>query len=409
MESLPYAYYSSNDDEFRLFALGKEDQLIFENQADFSKLDRFIAKHKGHYLFACLSYDLKNQLEGKASSKTDEMQFPKLIIWKPKLVVQLMQDFYKIIHGHITEALDEELTEVIRLIQQPREDLPQCKFTARTPKKDYLRHVRNIQNEIQLGNAYEVNFCQEYYMKDAPAFESWALMNELNAATKAPFSAYLKLEDFEVFCGSPERFLQRNGSKLLSQPIKGTSRRGHSKAEDEELKKKLLNDPKERAENMMITDLVRNDFSRIAQKNSVAVDELCALYTFETVHQLISTISCELKPDVPFSEILKATFPMGSMTGAPKISAMDIIDREEDFQRGLYSGSIGYFKPNGDFDFNVVIRSLLYNRKKNYLSCAVGGAITIHSQPEKEYEECLTKVGKIMQLFENDRPASHSL
>jgi para-aminobenzoate synthetase component 1 len=169
------------------------------------------------------------------------------------------------------------------------------------------------------------------------------------------------------------------------------------------LKIQLKSDPKERAENIMIADLVRNDLSRIAKKNSVKVEELCGIHTFETVHHMISTISCELKENLKFSDILKATFPMGSMTGAPKISSMDLIEKHESFKRGLYSGSIGYFKPNGDFDFNVVIRSFLRNTANKYMSCSVGGAITIQSKPQKEYEECLVKVKRMVQLFGDDQ------
>ena len=204
------------------------------------------------------------------------------------------------------------------------------------------------------------------------------------------------MDDYSIFSGSPERFLKKVGSKLISEPIKGTAKRGLTKTEDEELIKSLVSDPKERAENVMIVDLVRNDLSKIATKNSVQVEELCQIYSFETVHQMISRISCDIKESASFTEIIKATFPMGSMTGVPKIRAMELIEEHESFKRGVYSGSIGYIKPNGDFDFNVVIRSLVYNRKNNYLSCSVGGAITIQSDPEKEYEECLIKVKRIL-------------
>jgi para-aminobenzoate synthetase component 1 len=190
--------------------------------------------------------------------------------------------------------------------------------------------------------------------------------------------------------------MKKTGTRLLSQPIKGTAPRGENAPLDEALKEQLKNDPKERSENIMIVDLVRNDLSRIAKKGSVEVTELCGIHTFETVHQMISTIECEVDEQVQFSAILNASFPMGSMTGAPKVEAMKIIDETEDFKRGLYSGSIGYISPSGDFDFNVVIRSLIYNREKKYLSCAVGGAITILSDPEKEFEECQTKIEKIL-------------
>jgi para-aminobenzoate synthetase component 1 len=199
-----------------------------------------------------------------------------------------------------------------------------------------------------------------------------------------------------VFCASPERFLEKRGELLRSEPIKGTAPRHPDAQKDEANAKQLKNDPKERAENIMIVDLVRNDLSQLAQKGTVAVEELCEIYSFATVHQMISKISCLLKPNTSFTDILKHTFPMGSMTGAPKISAMQHIERLEDFKRGLYSGSIGLIEPNGDFDFNVVIRSLIHNRNTNYLSCSVGSAVTIDATAEKEYQECLLKANKLI-------------
>ena len=201
---------------------------------------------------------------------------------------------------------------------------------------------------------------------------------------------------------SPERFLQRTNDRIITQPIKGTIRRGHSKQEDQQLKENLRNDPKELAENVMIVDLVRNDLSKIAKKESVVVDELFGVYTFETVHQLISTVAAEVKDNCSFSSILKALFPMGSMTGAPKISAMKLIEKYEDFQRGLFSGSVGYIEPSGDFNFNVVIRSILYDDIHKRIACPVGSAITILANPEQEYNECLLKVDAMLSVLNGE-------
>jgi para-aminobenzoate synthetase component 1 len=241
-----------------------------------------------------------------------------------------------------------------------------------------------------------VNYCQEFYAENVEIEFPLDTYFKLNRITKAPFSTYLQTDHHVVFCGSPERYMKKSGERMLSQPIKGTAPRGINATEDEALKQQLQNDHKERAENIMIVDLVRNDLSRIAKKGTVQVSELCGIHSFETVHQLISTVECDVDKDIRFLDVLKASFPMGSMTGAPKVEAMKIIDETEDFNRGIYSGSIGYISPNGDFDFNVVIRSFIYNREKKYLSCAVGGAITILSDPEKEYEECQTKIQKIL-------------
>ena len=175
-----------------------------------------------------------------------------------------------------------------------------------------------------------------------------------------------------------------------------------NESSDNQIKKELRENAKERAENIMIVDLVRNDLSKIAKRDSVKVEELCQVYTFKNIHQMISTISCDMKKNVTFSDIIKATFPMGSMTGAPKLRVMELMDKYEPSRRGLYSGSIGLIKPNGDFDLNVVIRTLIYNKAKQLLSFHVGGAITIQSSAEEEYEETLTKAASLFKACEND-------
>lgn len=259
--------------------------------------------------------------------------------------------------------------------------------------------VKKLQQHIQQGDCYEVNYCQEFYanLKNTP--DAIALYHQLNKATGAPFSLLLENERWMIASASPERFLKKEGKHLISQPIKGTAPRGKTDQDDAVLKASLAENLKDKTENVMIVDLVRNDLSRVAAKGSVKVDELFGVYTFPTVHQLISTISCELREDLLFSDILKATFPMGSMTGAPKVAAMDLADETERFTRGIYSGAIGYFTPDGDFDLNVMIRSLVLDKERNYLSCGVGGAITALSDAEEEYEECRTKVGRILEIF----------
>ena len=246
-----------------------------------------------------------------------------------------------------------------------------------------------------------MNYCQEYISYDTDIKSVKNTYLNLNGITKAPFSCLFNFDEFTVFSCSPERFIKKNGSNLLAQPIKGTARRGENDTEDKFLFKSLRNDPKERAENIMIVDLMRNDLSKVAEKNSVKVDELCEIYSFETVHQMISTVSCKVKKEYSFVDILKATFPMGSMTGAPKIRAMELIEKYEDFKRGLYSGSVGYIAPNGDFDFNVIIRTMIHNKNLKTLSCSVGSAITIKSDAEKEFEECQIKIKKMIDVFKH--------
>lgn len=267
-------------------------------------------------------------------------------------------------------------------------DVPLPEFEMDFTKEEYIQSVIQIQEHLRRGDCYEMNFCMRFTLRNVSP-DPFTLYQHLYSISKAPFSAFLRNGERFLICGSPERFLKKEKNRLISQPIKGTIRRGASPAEDLALQQQLRNDPKERSENIMIVDLVRNDFSRIAESGSVAVDELCAIYSFNTVHQMISTVSCSTSASP--GEILRATFPMGSMTGAPKVRVMELIHQYEKSQRGLYSGTVGYITGDGDFDLNVVIRSILYDRKNRYLSFSVGSAITLASDPEREYDECLLK------------------
>ena len=395
MKNIPISYLNSNDGS-GLIAFGEGDKIISNSANSLTQLSDFIKKHAGNYIFGFLSYDLKNEIEKLSSSNNDGLNFPDVCFWTPKYVVKLRNEHFEFVQG---EKNSESLDFLNYFLEEETDQnfhTYDFNFTPRISKEEYIEQVNKLKHHIQIGNIYEVNFCQEFYAENVSIEYPFDAYFKLNNITKAPFSCYFHMDDYSIFGGSPERFLKKIGPNLISEPIKGTSKRGFSKAEDDELIEKLITDPKERAENVMIVDLVRNDLSKIAVKNSVQVEELCQIYSFETVHQMISRISCEIAESISFTDIIKATFPMGSMTGVPKIRAMELIEEHESFKRGVYSGSIGYIKPNGDFDFNVVIRSLLYNQKNNYLSCSVGGALTILSDPEKEYEECSVKVKRIL-------------
>ena len=270
---------------------------------------------------------------------------------------------------------------------------------ARVSRTEYIENVEAIKQHIQRGDIYEMNYCQEFYAESSE-LNTLEVFRALNHISNAPFSCYLKIGNCYLISASPERFIKKDGSHIISQPIKGTQRRSADKEEDARLKAELFENQKERSENVMIVDLVRNDLSRIAKKDSVKVDELFGVYTFDQVHHMISTISCELRKDKVLKDIFEATFPMGSMTGAPKIRAMELIEKFEQTKRGLYSGAVGYISPEGDFDFNVVIRSMQYNALNKYLSFMVGGAITIGSDAELEYEECLVKAKALFEVLE---------
>jgi len=394
---VPLTYLNSNDGT-GLLAFGEGPKFLFQKGNTLDEMQSFIDQYKGEFIFINLSYDLKSTIHGLASNNKDAHSFPLATLWVPQYVVEIKEDDYVYLHGDKNEKSDAFISEFFAAQEVENGDLTfNQEFKSRLTKEEYIHQITELKKELQLGNIYEVNFCQEFYAENVKLDRPFEIYFKLNRLTKAPFSSFACLDDFMIFSGSPERFLKKQGHKLLSQPIKGTQRRGSSPEEDDLLKAELLTNPKERAENVMIVDLVRNDLSRIATKNSVQVEELFGVYTFETVHQMISTISCTIEEGTNFTTILDATYPMGSMTGAPKINAMKLIEKHENFQRGIYSGAMGYIDPKGDFDFNVVIRTLIYNQANNYISCPVGGAITIQSTPELEYEECLIKVKSILE------------
>ena len=357
------------------------------------------------WIFGYLSYDLKNDLENLSSKNFDGLKFPDLYFFQPQKLILVGKEK---VEFRYLKMVDDEIAsdyeEILQLELTPKNETSENKkevnpVQPRISKEKYLKKVSEMLEHIHRGDIYEANFCQEYFAENR-TIEPAKVFQNLNENSSPPFASYIKLEDYYLLSGSPERYIKKHGNKVISQPIKGTARRAESEEEDKKIIEMLAKDPKELSENVMIVDLVRNDISRVAKKGSVQVDELCKVYSFKQVHQLISTISAELELGCTPVEVLQATFPMGSMTGAPKISAMKIIEDLEETKRGLYSGAVGYFTPEGDFDFNVVIRSILYNAKLKYVSFSVGGAITSRSIPELEYEECQIKAKAMLHALE---------
>ncbi len=271
-------------------------------------------------------------------------------------------------------------------------------LNPQTSRDEYLEQAYRIKNYLKKGDIYEANYCIQFSVNSL-SFDPHTYFIDLQKKTEAPFSVFAKFDEFYVMSASPERFLKRTGSHVISQPIKGTKKRSEDPIIDLSLKNDLREDKKEQSENVMIVDLVRNDLSRVAKRGTVRVDELFGVQTFKTVHHLVSTVSCELDAGKNSWDLIKACFPMGSMTGAPKVSAMQIIEETESFKRGVYSGAFGFMEPNGDFDFNVLIRTMLYNSASGALGLSVGSAITIDAEPEKEYEECLLKAHALMDII----------
>lgn len=350
--------------------------------------------------FGFITYDYKNQIEQLTSSHFDGIEFPEKHFFTPELLFKIEEQQVEVTYkkSDYSESEIQNMLDEVQGIKIEEGNNSAIKIKPRVEKEAYIQNVEALKNHIKQGDIYEVNYCQEFYAEQTE-IDPISLYFKLNEKSPTPFSCFVKHEDKYLLSASPERFIQKKGTQISSQPIKGTIKRGATKQEDEELKRLLFNDEKERSENIMIVDLVRNDLSKIAQKNTVSVDELCGIYTYPQVHQMISTVSANLKEDIVFNDILKATFPMGSMTGAPKVSAMQLIEKYEVTKRGLYAGTVGYIDEDNNFDFNVVIRSLQYNKTSNYLSFIVGGAITDKSVPEKEYEECMLKAKAIFEVL----------
>ena len=353
------------------------------------------------WIFGYLTYDLKNDTEALESINDDGLDFSDLFFFQPKKIFLIKGNTLETQYlNAVNDELEADLLDIEKSnnpsIEKSKNSI---KIKLKIHKDEYFNKVTTILSHIHRGDIYEANFCQEFYAENT-TIQPLETYNKLNAISKPPFATFLKVGSKYLLSASPERYIKKTGTKIVSQPIKGTAKRDKDLIMDSILKNDLVSDEKERSENIMIVDLVRNDLSLTAKKGTVKVEELCKIYSFDQVHQMISTVVSEVDVDTNPIDIIKTTFPMGSMTGAPKISAMQIIEDLEETKRGLYSGSVGYIKPNGDFDFNVVIRSILYNEANKYVSYSVGGAITAKSEPLKEYEECLVKAKAMREVLE---------
>ena len=373
-------------------------------QTDYEKAFEDVYQYQSKandWLFGYLSYDLKNDVEHLKSQNFDGLQFPDLYFFQPKKIFLLKGNTVEIQYLNMCD--DEVESDFEEIIQSQKSKVKSQKspinIQKRISKENYLKKTEKMLAHIHRGDIYEANFCMEFYAEEAN-IEPVEIYQKLNQISASPFAVYFKKNKHYLLSASPERYLKKEDEKVISQPIKGTAKRNLDIELDEQNKMDLQNNPKERSENIMIVDLVRNDLSHTATKGSVEVEELCEIYSFKQVHQMISTIVSNVEHTTSPIEILRTTFPMGSMTGAPKISAMQIIEELEETKRGLYSGAVGYFTPTGNFDFNVVIRSILYNAENKYLSFSVGSAITSEAIPEKEYEECLLKAKAMFEVLQ---------
>tara|TARA_B110000879_G_scaffold192336_1_gene258279 strand:+ start:791 stop:2020 length:1230 start_codon:yes stop_codon:yes gene_type:complete len=385
------------DEEGSCFlGIGCARELIIEKPRPgiLEELEEFVSGENPEWSFGWLGYDLKNEIENLHTRHENPLGHPVIAWWEPEIVIKFSDTDTEILRGKKDDPRCHDALDALK--RKVGDEGGRGKLTFCLDKDEYLEAFEDVKALIAKGDVYELNLCMPLKGR-ADVESSWPLFTRLQHLTSAPFAAYLQCGDARIMSGSPERFLKKAGNSLLSSPIKGTVKRGANPEEDEALKKSLIESEKERAENVMIVDLVRNDLSRVAQKASVEVTELCGIHSFKTVHQMVSTIQCQLSPDKGLANILRATFPMGSMTGAPKIAAMKHIDRLELEGRGIYSGSVGYISPTGDFDFNVLIRSLFHNSSTRVLMANVGGAITSLSDGDLEYEECLLKAAAVLK------------
>ncbi|MEO6611971.1 MAG: anthranilate synthase component I family protein [Chitinophagaceae bacterium] len=378
-----------------LLAAGKKRSIVANAGHALDQLQEFMKSSTG-WLFGHLGYDLKNEIEKLSSAHPTGINFPDLFFFEPEILVRLSET-------SLTIEAEEPQLIYDAITREPVTSPPfiqEVNIENRTSRDDYISSTNKLRQHILRGDCYEINFCQEFFAKNA-RIDPVHIYSELGRISPNPFSALYRMEDQWLICASPERFLKKESTKILSQPIKGTSKRvtGDTNS-DAASKQELFNSSKDRSENVMVVDLVRNDLSRICREGTVQVEELFGVYSFPQVHQMVSTVSGELKEAISFTEIIRATFPMGSMTGAPKKRVMELIEQYEQTKRGIFSGALGYITPGGDFDFNVVIRSIMYNAENNYLSFQAGSGITFYSDAEKEWEECMMKAAAMKKVLE---------
>jgi len=379
-----------------ILAIDSYSKLPFTNNNSLEKLDDYLSKTKD-WVFGYFSYDLKNELEDLESNNNSVFILPNLFFFQPKKIWFIKSgniEAHYLNESEIKHDWDEINSQKI----DNNFNKTDIKLFPRLSKLQYEEKIKKLLFHINRGDIYEANFCMEWFSNNSIIYPQ-KVYEKLNHISKNPMSAFFKHNNIYLLSSSPERYIKRIDNRIITQPIKGTSRRDSDKVKDLYLKNQLNLDPKERSENIMIVDLVRNDLSRFSLPGSVKVTELCKVYPFEKVHQMISSVESLIDSKLKMTDIIRSTFPMGSMTGAPKIQALKIIDNLEVSKRGLYSGSIGYIDPNGNFDFNVVIRSLIYDLKNKYLSFHVGSAITSNSSPNKEYEECLLKAEPMLSIL----------
>jgi len=388
-----HQYQLPHHSEECILAAGVKRTVRAQTGKALEQLQEFL-NEKSSWLFGHLGYDLKNEIEALRSEHFDGVGFPDLYFFEPELLIRLSGS-QLIIEAGDPLKIKEEIDHV-EINDKTGNSFPV--ISQRFSQQEYIDTVNKLKEHIRRGDCYEINFCQEFFT--TAKIDPLTVFLRLSKISPNPFSSLYRVDDHWLICASPERYIRKEGDNILSQPIKGTMKRELADvAADEGYKLALSESEKDRSENVMVVDLVRNDLSKVCEESSVGVDELFGIYSFPQVHQMISTVSGKLRKDISFADIIRATFPMGSMTGAPKKKVMELIEQYERTRRGIFSGAVGYISPDGDFDLNVVIRSIMYNAATDYLCFQAGSGITFYSDAESEWEECLLKVSGMFRVL----------
>ncbi len=390
-----FAFIITDPDNFVAGFGSKRNLVLREPKGAFQSVSEFLSGAQSR-VAGYLGYDLKNDIENLHSELPDFLDLPEACLFEPEVWVCASGN-------EVTLTGDPEWVDRLENHLKRENGFEKRKASpldvrCTTNKNAYIESAEKLLAHIKRGNIYEVNYCVQF-TAHSPIFDPQSRFEDLRQRTAAPFSVFARLSDRYILCASPERFLRHINGKLISQPIKGTIRRDGNPDVDRRLREQLRHDPKEISENVMIVDLVRNDLSRVAAGGTVKVDELCGIYPFKTVYHMISTVGAELDGQYRPLDAIRACFPAGSMTGAPKIRAMELIEELENFKRGPYAGNFGYFEPNGNFDLNVVIRTLIYNPHTHRIGFSVGSALTIGSHPEREFDECMLKAEALISAL----------
>lgn len=351
---------------------------------------------KGQWSYGQLSYGLKDHVERLGSRHAPRWSFPLLWWALPERVVEVVGDAAFLYCPASDEA--EAKAWAKKVISAPPESAPARlpdEWLRHTDRTAYMEALSRIQRHLLRGDIYELNYCTER-TATLPELDPYASFTRLMAGSSASFPAFYRHLDQFALCASPERYLSFDGRLVRGEPMKGTRARSIDAREDARAAAALAADEKERSENVMAVDVMRNDLGRVAVPGSVQVPVLFGIRSHPGVHQMVSTIEARLADGMGPVQAVAASFPMASMTGAPKIRAMQLIDELEDMPRELFSGSLGFFDDRGRGDLNVMIRTVMYDAPTGHASLITGSAITVMSDHEKEYEECELKARSVL-------------